>query len=479
MKTVSGGDIVDPQVKALMSSGSVIRNGFYNNLSATEQGEKFRSGVSTASNYSGIGQVVQFASAAIGMVSAASTGLKNDIPYTDKIRSELYKLAGDISGLGKIPIDVAIDFLYILISIDNMEDMTKIADAVQLPDLANPNILNNPLEIFAVKDITSVAFLADAVAGVVNAYKKYTDLYQHHQGNDTNFDTSLMDIVNQITGNIGVLSSLLNLGGSVGGAPNATAASATNILGNNLSKLVTGKEIPIGIQANNPAHSSPSISGKMMFGESPTGAALMDMKQLFAKPIAVFSEVNGGAGNMSFAMKNSGSLSKVQSLDDLIKNVAFGGNTPTSGTFAADLLERMQANAGSLLNVSGSSSVEMKRGDNAIPIMSALSDVLSGVTDKLPDINKEMRKQVTKITEDADGIANLHKRGVDLDEAKAKGLTPTSETPDPLPINIDVRSVFPIDVFKQGWSDMSNAMQHLQKNSADFNKILTVIQKLG
>lgn len=479
MKTITGGDVIDPQVKALMASGSVIRNGFYNNLSATDQGAMFKSGVATASNYSGIGRLVSGVASSIGSISSSSTGLKRDIPYNDNIVNELNSLARDISNLGKIPIDVARDFLYILISVDNITDMKKIADAVELPELANEAILNSPLDIFAVKNIVSVAFLADAVAGVVNMYAKYKNIVSQQQGNQTNYNSSLFELINQITGNIGVLSSLAGFAGAIGGTPNSTAASATNIMGNNLSKLITGKEIPIGIQTNNPSHSSPSVTGKMMFGEAPNSAALIDMKQLFAKPIAVFSEVNGGAGNMSFAMKNTGSLNTPQTLDDLITKVAFGGHTPTAGTFGADLLERMQSNAGSILNVGGTSMVEMNRADNAIPIMSALSDVLSGVTDKLPNINKEMRAQVTKITETEDGISNLHKKGVDLEEAQRNGLNTTSVETSPLPINIDIKSVFPIDVFSQGWSDMNNSMQHLQKNSTDFNKLLTVLQRLG
>lgn len=467
--SVSGGDTIDPLIKALMASGSIVKAGFYNNLAINSAGNSFREGAATSTNYSGV--------TSKGF-SRNQTGLKRDIPFNETIKRELERLASAISNSGAIPYEAAEDFLYILISIDNLTDMTKIANAVQIPELVNEDILNSPLDIFAIRGLTNVAFLADAVFGLIKTYQKYTDLVSHQQGNVTK-DGSLFEIIEKVTGTIGVLSSLSDLTQLAGMSAPANAASATNILGNNLTKMLLGKEIPIGIQANNPNLSSPSLTGKMMFGEAPNGTSLIDMNHLFAKPIAIYSDVMGGTGNSSFSFKNSGSLRQVQSLDDLITKVAFGGNVPQAGTYAADMLERMQANASNLLGAVGSSSVEMSRADNAIPVLSALSDVLHGVNEKIPVINRQLRQNLMKITQEVDGIDNLVKRGIDLNEALQRGLNPNSLPSDPLPINIDIKSVFPIDVFKNGWVDMNNAMNQLSRASGDIQKVVNLLGSLG
>ena len=428
-------ETLTPFCRQFLASGLGNIDGVYGNLNISEDGMNFQSAVNTI-----------------------SSKYNNTTPNTqdENLRREVEKKARDISSLSEIPYDVVLDFLWILISITDYDDMEIIVKVTEIEELKD--CIGDPYCILSIKDLYKIAFLADAIISLIHKFQQF---YIPDDG------LSLSGMIDSIVG---------KLGGNIGdfGTP-VNGASASTILGLQLSKLIHGVEIPMGVQTNNPQLTSPSLTGKMMFGEAPTSSALIDMNQLFAKPIAVFGDATGGSANAMFATKNVGSLSKPQSLENFVLNALFEGNMPDSGTFAYDYFKRIVDNLSGSLNVSNDTQVEMKRGDNAIPVMSSLAEVLATVNQKTPEINKSIRSNLETITSDKSGIDNLFKKGLTEQEALEKGLNASSPPDSPLPINIDIKRIFPLDLFAQGWKEMNSVMNQVQKDP-NFSKVIEILK---
>jgi hypothetical protein len=370
---ITGGSVeLDDQNMALVASGLLSIPGFLGNVTYSQTGTNFSSGVSSSSSFGGISNIFR---GRTGNTSSPLSTENSDYYLTDFEISELEKKAASIAASGTIPVDVIEDFLWILVSIDNIEDMTKIANAVEIDALIDESILRVPLAIFALTELEKIAFLANAVAAIIKAFSKYI-------GKDVSYadESSESSIFDAIVSNLGIASSLVSLG-AAGSNIAVKAGSADQILGNFMSELVLGTRIPMCVQTQNPMLKAPSYVGKVFFGESPVSTSLIDIDQLFPKAIAVFSDAAGGAGTNSFEMQNFGSFGGTNTLSDMVNTIAFGTTSFAAGSYKESVSTTMVSNVSSLLNVSSDAGIELKRADNAIPFMEATTRALSGGTD--------------------------------------------------------------------------------------------------
>jgi hypothetical protein len=422
---------------------------------------------------------------------------------TDVMKELLRKRASEFSSFGVVPFDVLEDFLYVLVSIDNINDMKIISDVVGIPELNDERMIRNPSIILNLRDLFKIGYIANGLAcltkrfasqyqSVANAgdssESKYAGLLSQDSSGNLSF-SSLKDIISlggNLTSSIGSLQSLTSTFGT-GSVPNfvtqisnlpnvinSVLSSATSIegilknlmsdnihqllpqmkqitdiiaqaklltkmsenlkdvtlanedplvgdvqmqlakistkvtevqskltevmgvissvkppdgagniaqnlddrdpgkfIGNFLSSIVMGQAIPSTIAANNPLLQSPSYAGKAFFGES--GISLPAIDQLFNKRIAAFAESIQAAGTNSFSLQNFASFGGGQNLNTIISKMLTGsGNNVTSPN-----VSNIVNNAANILNVAENAIVEMRRSDNAIPLMISLSAAIS------------------------------------------------------------------------------------------------------
>jgi len=328
-------------------------------------------------NQSNSGSYQAFSSAVsmiAGMSSMVST-LKNNIVeqrednlfrLTEAEYAELRRVARNIASYGNIPQDVVEDFLVIVCSIDNITDMRLVADGVQIPELANESILQQPMEILALRDLRKVAYASSAVEGLVNMFRKYLIAAQNSTEPAENEDpmamlNSLSSLVSGFTSGFGGLGPRLNNSG------------VEDTVGHFLTELISGKRVPTSVIAKNPAMQSPSYSGKAFFGEAPTAVSNVDIDQLFNKKLGVFPKPSNGAGTTSFGLQNLGSFGGAMSVTNLLGKMFFGTAEVDPNTKKGRQLDAIVEKVTTITGSSADESIDIRRADTSIPMLQAIS----------------------------------------------------------------------------------------------------------
>jgi hypothetical protein len=175
----------------------------------------------------------------------------------------------------------------------------------------------------------------------------------------------------------GALGSLGQLGGIA--ASMLLSTSGGSAIGGFLSEVIIGTRIATSKRANNPMLYPPTYAGKSFFGEAPVALPAVD--QIFCRRVGAFGTPNGGGGVVSFGMQNFGSFGGAISMASVVSRMLTGSSTPPpTDTYFGSHISTMTTNICSVLNVPTTSSIEMRRSDNAIPFMLGFSGVMVGET---------------------------------------------------------------------------------------------------
>lgn len=175
---------------------------------------------------------------------------------------------------------------------------------------------------------------------------------------------------------LGGILSAFGIFGGIAGGPLLSQMGGLAI-GNYMSELVTGKRIPTQRIANNPSLRPPSYAGKAFFGETP--CALPAVDQLFCRKVGSFSEPTGGSGTDSFGMQNFASFGGVLNVASVVARMVTGSAVvPSPNSFYGQNVNTIISNVANILNVGTGASIEMRRSDNAIPMMIGLSAAIAG-----------------------------------------------------------------------------------------------------
>ena len=524
-----------PAQRAQMSAGLITRPGFFGNQSVTAAGQAFKNAAESGGGMSGVIDAIrQVKDSTNGSISKQTINRAYDLPWDPTIAAEVAKVANKIAQLSNIRFEDAEDFLYILITIDSHEVMIKFATATDIAELADANIMMKPLEILAIPGIEKVAYLADAISAILRAYRKYTNAENYDNKGESKSNSDSLAAIQTALGLASSFFSPEDGGVSYGPMNGATPSS---ILGAGLTKLIRGKEIPIGVQANNPMLSPLSMIGMMFFGAAPNTVMTMDTDLPINKLIAVFGGMGDGAGYNSFKTKNTGSLSNLQSLGSLINNM-FGVKKSAGGQLdknqkildkipdsydakkhgrpivkkgepgegsdllksmigtvaqldkfmpkAPNLIEKFSEGIGEIatgiLGGNISNLVDMTKADNAVPIQSAISNAMNGMQDIIPKITTEFRENFPQLFSTMDGIGSLFSTMTNLENALKTGLTPQSLMAVAGMFSsgqIKPPSIFPTSVFQEGWQNMAAVNQALGKDNRFYQQVLYILNHLG
>lgn len=513
-------------------SGLIEVQGFLGNQALTPAGQAFQGAASAAEALGGVVDAIRNnkTKSQTKTISGSELSRAFDLDWSDAVVAEITKVANKIAQLSNIRVEDAEDFLYILITTDSHEVMVKFATATDIAELADINIMMKPMEILAIPGIEKVAYLADAISGILKAYKKY--FQDDNYANNTN---DLMDVnqkIEAISNALGILTGgVSNEGpGSApinGGAPGA-------LLGPIMSLILHGKEVPMGVQTNNPLLLPRTIIGMTMFGAAPQSTSTFDPMKFptFIQGLANYGDIiTGGAANGGFDVKNKGSLNTIQTLGSIVsglsglknigklvqntakvfstldpdskegsKLVKKGGNpsnlgdqvgtkdqTPKVMPTPPNIVENIVKGLGEMvtgaLGAKIGDMVEMSKADNAVPIMGAMSNALNSIQDFMPQVNNEMREALSSITSSMDGIGNLFSTMTNLENAIKQGMDPTtlasSLVSGAFGSIIKPPSLFPTSVFQGGWTHMSSVNQAIAKDNKFYNQVIYILNNLG
>lgn len=147
-------------------------------------------------------------------------------------------------------------------------------------------------------------------------------------------------------------------------------------IGFNLMKQVMGQVPPMQILANNPLLKEPTGIGKMLFGQFMGGAPALD--QLFSRKIAMFASPVNAAATNSFGFQNFGSFGGGQPLDAVVNKILSGGVNVAVGSALESLIGEKANDVANLLGSAVNGVIELRRSDNAIPLMISMTSALAG-----------------------------------------------------------------------------------------------------
>lgn len=342
---------------ALVQRGLYKKPGFFGDNSLSQNHQNFINGVQTALSYAG--QI----SRKFDLVPKRdqNTGFR----LTQAEYELLQKRARSISNYSKIPYDTVEDFLIIICFIDKLPDMKIVADAVQIDELYDQNILQKPEIILNIPGLEKICFAAQALDGLINMFRKYVQASQSTANQSKGGD----DIGS-------VLGAISNLIGGFGGASLGPRLE-TSDMGNFLSELISGKRIPTNVIAKNPMLQSPSYTGKAFFGEHANPLANVDVDQLFNKAIAVFPQFSSGAGTSSFVMQNFSSFQQEMPIQNFVSKFVTG-SADIGSQRKLNQINGIVDKISSLAGAKPTDIIDVRRADNAIPMMMSISTTLSG-----------------------------------------------------------------------------------------------------
>jgi len=351
----------DVETDAVLVQKGIARTpSFFADSSFSSAAKAFDLGVRTAATYAGHtsrkDEIVQ--------TRTETSGFR----LTQEEYALLQKRAGSIHGYSKVPYDTCEDFLIILCFVDKIKDMEKIADGVQIAELADESILRNPMAILNLPRLENIAFAAQALDGLVNLFRKYITTAQNTENKSQSGD-DLGSIISSIS------SLVSGMGGMMSGSGGPRLETAD--MGNFLSELITGNRIPMNVIAKNPMKQSPSYVGKAFFGEYNNPLSNVDIDELFNKVIAVFPKPSAGSGTSAFSMQNFSSFSGSMSVTGFVSKVMTGSANITSDR----KLNQVMSVVNKVTSLTGAKStdiIEITRADNAIPMMMAMSTAFSG-----------------------------------------------------------------------------------------------------
>lgn len=183
------------------------------------------------------------------------------------------------------------------------------------------------------------------------------------------FNTDLNDIASKATALLSSLSGILP-------PQTKNIALAAETLTKNLSGgavpseflvgEILGQQIPQNILAKNPMSLAPSNIAQTFFGASlATTMHYRDGKQFPAVPISIFMSAASGAATSAFGMQNSSAMGGAMSLQSAVSTIL--GNVPSA------VASMHASNVSNVLGAAATATTELRRSDNAIPIMIALA----------------------------------------------------------------------------------------------------------
>lgn len=184
---------------------------------------------------------------------------------------------------------------------------------------------------------------------------------------------STTDFVNSLTG--GLSSAISSLTG--GGGQTEIISTAGQSLGRLLSLLKTGEKQPSNVLANNPNLTPPKMTSKLGYGELQNYIIAFD--QVIKKKVATFSSPVGGAGSVFNLIGSAGGgFTDLTTVGEVASQIYTGGLDVSGSTFVENAVNTAIDTAVSLLGVNAEDSIDITQADNMIPMVFAMSAVLSG-----------------------------------------------------------------------------------------------------
>jgi len=124
--------------------------------------QSFNSAVSTAFN------VIALATSLRTLIpqTSALRNTKTNYYLTDTEKALIAAKATEFASYGMVRFDVLEDFLYVLVAIDNYDDLQLVASVTNIPELDNSYLVRDPMGILSVRDLYKIGYMAHGLSSL-------------------------------------------------------------------------------------------------------------------------------------------------------------------------------------------------------------------------------------------------------------------------------------------------------------------------
>jgi hypothetical protein len=325
------------------------------------------------SSYSGIANMISS-----GMPMASFPGLQNIVSTLTQVTtlmSTVQSLTSTFSSDGNVATKIS--------SITNVANQitSLVQSATSTMSLGGKNNITQSIPLL--NNLSAISMTVNNVTRSLQTLEEVQSSNSYPKSKVDDINVSLKDFFDQLTSISSNLSSVLSSMSGLLPPQTKNVALAAETLTKNLSGgavpssflvgEILGQQIPQNILAKNPLSMAPSFVAKALFGASSVITThYRDGKQYPAVPIAIFMSAASGAATSAFGMQNSSSMGGSTTLQSAVSTIL--GNVPSS------VAEMHVSNVSNLLGAAATAVTELRRSDNAIPIMIGLATSFSNDT---------------------------------------------------------------------------------------------------
>ena len=152
---------INKDTTALKQKGDIAEEGESSNPDLKNSTQAFKNAVGSAAGFLGAAAIIK------SLAPNNSPRHPVDNYYlTNSEKALLERRARDFAAPGVVPYDVIEQFLYILVTINEYEDLSYIAGVTGVYDLNDRNLVRNPSGILNLKELYRVGYLANGLASI-------------------------------------------------------------------------------------------------------------------------------------------------------------------------------------------------------------------------------------------------------------------------------------------------------------------------
>jgi len=218
--------VVTKDTVALKQKGDLHEDGASGDQDLKKSGEAFKAAVGTAAGLNAAGLALKALTP-----NSRPRDPVNNYYLTNSEKTLLQKRANELAVPGIIPYDALEEFLYVLCTISEYEDLRYISTVVGIPEFDDRDMVRNPSKLLNVRELYKIGYLANGVCALTKQFS--TNYYNASYAADSQSSTfgALLGVASFSSSPLGSLSSVIGIPAAVESlgltGADATAAIAT------------------------------------------------------------------------------------------------------------------------------------------------------------------------------------------------------------------------------------------------------------
>lgn len=206
----SGSTVITKDTTALKQKGDLHEDGASGDQDLKKAGEAFKTAVGTAAGLNVAGLALKAL-----QPNSRPRDPVNNYYLTNAEKRLLEKRAGELAAPGIVPYDALEEFLYVLCTISEYEDLRYISGVVGIAELDDRDMVRNPSKILNMRELYKIGYLANGVCALTKQFS--SSYYNASYAGDSRSSIfgSLLGVASFGSSPLGALSNVIGISAAV------------------------------------------------------------------------------------------------------------------------------------------------------------------------------------------------------------------------------------------------------------------------